>query len=278
MEIDLEASVRKRFVELPSNCMHPFEFRSRIGNINPRAVMMDPQRHPRQVCYLVPGERSSLTARIPHTARKAPPSPIKPQFPSQNNGTPSARRIMGGRTPGKAPPSFAAPTILSRARLASNSHSAAGPSQPSPERSKRPPSSAHFNPTLPPKAPAYPRPPRRDETIISANGSPIANPWGQRQPTVLEEPEHEQETVPRSQKPPIESTSRPGLLEKRDPSATILFSVRTRSGVLVELDPNITPNNSDEDPFSQLTESAKKDVRADVMKLAERYGLLNVKA
>ncbi|KAF8840590.1 hypothetical protein BDN67DRAFT_903254 [Paxillus ammoniavirescens] len=43
-----------------------------------------------------------------------------------------------------------------------------------------PPSSATFNPTmLPPKAPTYPtlRPPRRDESMLSVNGSPLANPY-----------------------------------------------------------------------------------------------------
>lgn len=44
----------------------------------------------------------------------------------------------------------------------------------------RPPSSATFNPTmLPPKAPTYPtlRAPRRDESMLSVNGSPLANPY-----------------------------------------------------------------------------------------------------
>lgn len=47
-------------------------------------------------------------------------------------------------------------------------------------RRTRPPSIATFNPTmLPPKAPTYPtlRAPRRDESMLSVNGSPLANPY-----------------------------------------------------------------------------------------------------
>jgi hypothetical protein len=43
----------------------------------------------------------------------------------------------------------------------------------------RPPSSATFNPVLPPKTPVYPtaRLPRLNESMLSVNGSPIANPY-----------------------------------------------------------------------------------------------------
>jgi len=46
-------------------------------------------------------------------------------------------------------------------------------------RSTRPPSSATFNPALPTKAPAYPNPrlPRLNESMLSVNGSPLANPY-----------------------------------------------------------------------------------------------------
>ncbi|KIJ61150.1 hypothetical protein HYDPIDRAFT_116458 [Hydnomerulius pinastri MD-312] len=58
-----------------------------------------------------------------------------------------------------------------------------GPSPSKPlttQQRTRPPSSATFNPTmLPPKAPTYPalRAPRRDESMLSVNGSPLANPY-----------------------------------------------------------------------------------------------------
>lgn len=38
------------------------------------------------------------------------------------------------------------------------------------------PSSALFNPALP-KTPAYPRRPRANESLLSANGSPLTNPY-----------------------------------------------------------------------------------------------------
>ena len=58
---------------------------------------------------------------------------------------------------------------------------AASPAKPNATTNQRtrPPSSATFNPTmLPPKAPTYPtRAPRRDESMLSVNGSPLANPY-----------------------------------------------------------------------------------------------------
>ena len=58
---------------------------------------------------------------------------------------------------------------------------AASPTKPNATTNQRtrPPSSATFNPTmLPPKAPTYPtRAPRRDESMLSVNGSPLANPY-----------------------------------------------------------------------------------------------------
>lgn len=48
-----------------------------------------------------------------------------------------------------------------------------------PNQRTRPPSSTTFNPTLPSKAPTYPtlRAPRHDESMLSVNGSPLANPY-----------------------------------------------------------------------------------------------------
>jgi len=46
-------------------------------------------------------------------------------------------------------------------------------------RKNQPPSSATFNPSLPPTTPAYPnaRLPRMNESLLSLNGSPLANPF-----------------------------------------------------------------------------------------------------
>jgi hypothetical protein len=49
-----------------------------------------------------------------------------------------------------------------------------------PHNSRRPPSSTTFNPVIP-KTPAYPNPstrlPRKNESMLSVNGSPLANPF-----------------------------------------------------------------------------------------------------
>lgn len=60
-------------------------------------------------------------------------------------------------------------------------------SRPGPVTQQRVPSSSTFNPALPPKTPMYPsgssgepptmRLPRRDESMLSVNGSPLANPY-----------------------------------------------------------------------------------------------------
>ena len=62
----------------------------------------------------------------------------------------------------------------------------ASPSKPGPSsnttvpRPTKPPSSATFNPVLPPKTPHYPNPrlPRLNENMLSLNGSPLSNPYG----------------------------------------------------------------------------------------------------
>lgn len=61
-------------------------------------------------------------------------------------------------------------------------------SRPGPTTQQRVPSSSTFNPALPPKTPKYPggslgepptamRLPRKDESMLSVNGSPLANPY-----------------------------------------------------------------------------------------------------
>ncbi|KAI0050423.1 hypothetical protein FA95DRAFT_1555758 [Auriscalpium vulgare] len=100
-------------------------------------------------------------------------------------------RIMSV-TPQKKP-SFTTGTAASRSRVASaktpgtirpaSPHKPMRPASPSklptsPSKSRpRPPSSASFAPALP-KTPAYPpRWPRRDESMLSVNGSPLTNPY-----------------------------------------------------------------------------------------------------
>lgn len=95
----------------------------------------------------------------------------KKKPPPANMGTAKLTRTFSAaapRTPGQFRPNFRLPSV--------------SPQKPSTLRtspSKRPPSSVTFAPTLPVKTPAYPalRAPRRDESMLSINGSPLANPY-----------------------------------------------------------------------------------------------------
>ncbi|KAI0314025.1 hypothetical protein OF83DRAFT_1175143 [Amylostereum chailletii] len=142
------------------------------------------------------GEGSSKTgahegnpARATKAARMAPVSPQKkPPFSSgpgpsrpRLNSTNTASTTKGlRRAPSPSPhkptrqPTVpqprqpSRPTSPSKIATASSSNNPARP---------RPPSSATFNPALP-KTPAYPpRWPRKHESMLSINGSPLANPY-----------------------------------------------------------------------------------------------------
>jgi len=88
-------------------------------------------------------------------------------------------------SPQKRPPSSIALPSYSKSRPPSPvkahlSKSNVGPSG----HNNLVPSSSHFNPTLPPKTPSLPsrnnaaiRLPRKDENLLSINGSPLANPY-----------------------------------------------------------------------------------------------------
>ncbi|THH20568.1 hypothetical protein EW146_g819 [Bondarzewia mesenterica] len=71
------------------------------------------------------------------------------------------------------------PALIPQSRPPSRaaSPSKASTSKMNPPRTTRPPTSATFNPVIP-KIPAYPpRWPRKDESMLSVNGSPLANPY-----------------------------------------------------------------------------------------------------
>ncbi|KAG9037372.1 hypothetical protein FS837_001443 [Tulasnella sp. UAMH 9824] len=213
------------------------------------------------------------------TARRAPLSPTKPSTNSINRPsmTPKASRLMpstvGGRTTPVAKP--VQPTALSRARFASASNPIAArinlpsPSKPTAAATMRPPSTTDFAPNLPPKTPAYPRPRavRQTDTLVSANGSPLTNPWG---PGSIPEEGEESGTGGRSGRGKELSPNSP---PPPRPKFSFL-SLQTTKGATVRLDPNIDANS--DDPLAGLTDSAKKEIRDSVLKLAERYGGLKL--
>ncbi|OJA10574.1 hypothetical protein AZE42_04635 [Rhizopogon vesiculosus] len=110
------------------------------------------------------GERAVKNARIVLATPKKKPPPA-------NTGTAKLTRTFSAaapRTPGQFRTNVRFPSV--------------SPQKPSTLRtspSKRPPSSVTFAPTLPAKTPVYPalRAPRRDESMLSMNGSPLANPY-----------------------------------------------------------------------------------------------------
>ncbi|KAG2145814.1 hypothetical protein DEU56DRAFT_788158 [Suillus clintonianus] len=138
------------------------------------------------------GERAVKNAKMMHATPKKKPPPA-------NTGTAQRIRTFSAavpRTPGQLRttsrfPSVspqkpsALPTSPSKLRVPSpfKVPSSPGRSMPwnakPPSQAKRPPTSATFAPTLPVKAPTYPtlRAPRRDESMLSLNGSPLANPY-----------------------------------------------------------------------------------------------------
>lgn len=89
--------------------------------------------------------------------------------------------FTGSPSPTKMKPTFGTfgrppPRPTSPSKLGQSSQ----PSNISTPRTTKPPSSATFNPVLHPKIPLYPNPrlPRLNESMLSLNGSPLANPYG----------------------------------------------------------------------------------------------------
>lgn len=114
--------------------------------------------------------------------------------------------------------------------------------------------------------------------MLSANGSPIANPlmpasFGtsgeQLIKTAIPEGDEGDTASASLNSPPHHE--REG---QRIAPGGVSFSFKTLDGGQVELDPNMSPRKNEE--FVGLTDSAKKVVRDSVLKLAERYGELRV--
>lgn len=146
--------------------------------------------------------------RAMKNARMQPPSPQKMAGSSTGPGTAQRSRMLSGttKTPGtaktmarvaqqftpqKSRPPFNNTTSTYNPRPLSRpasplKHQSSNPNVGAQGQINRIPSSS-FNPTLPPKTPAYPahnnqpnttmRLPRKDENMLSINGSPLANPY-----------------------------------------------------------------------------------------------------
>lgn len=98
--------------------------------------------------------------------------------PFSTANTPGTSRNPTRVQPSPSPYKFGKPPPFIPVRSTSPSKLTNGTTHHQPQRTRMP-SSATFNPTMPKKAPTYPavRAPRRDESMLSVNGSPLANPY-----------------------------------------------------------------------------------------------------
>ncbi|PBK74906.1 hypothetical protein ARMSODRAFT_496247 [Armillaria solidipes] len=138
----------------------------------PRALknarLESPQRKPGSSTGPGTAQRARLLSGVVKTPGKGRPLPRVPQSPSPQKSR---------------PPFNAGPGAAFQSKLPSPSK----PKSNNPLTRSRVPSLSTFNPTLPPKTPGYPgskppnsnviRMPRRDESMLSVNGSPLANPF-----------------------------------------------------------------------------------------------------
>ncbi|KAL4067400.1 hypothetical protein V8B97DRAFT_1975782 [Scleroderma yunnanense] len=122
----------------------------------------------------------SEPTRALKSARIATATPKKKGgFPNPfSTNTPGTSRSTMRIQPSPSPHKLGKPPPFMPTRGVSPSKLLNGNTNKQPQR-QRVPSSATFNPVLPPHAPTYPalRAPRRDESMLSVNGSPLANPY-----------------------------------------------------------------------------------------------------
>ncbi|KAG5642673.1 hypothetical protein DXG03_002357 [Asterophora parasitica] len=145
-------------------------------------------------------EGKDFEAKAPKNARLTNLATPKKAGSSTGPGTAQRARLLanGNKTPGMSrtmarvppSPSPAKPRPPFGSNVGSSTFHSRQPFRPtSPAKAaaaslSRVPSSSSFNPELPPKTPRYPsggpptlRLPRRDESMLSVNGSPLANPY-----------------------------------------------------------------------------------------------------
>ncbi|KAI0259822.1 hypothetical protein BC834DRAFT_832825 [Gloeopeniophorella convolvens] len=249
------------------------------------------------------GEHHARAAKNP---RIAPPSPQKKHPPPVGIGAPS--RLPGPKTPGvtRVQRISAAPTPSPRklARVPSNPTARpASPTKPTAaslaRQTVRVPSASTFKPAIP-KTPAYPpRWPRKDENMLSVNGSPLANPFelglgwlaegdteAENNPgralrraasniIIRQDPSFAAGSTSNSQAshsqdlPRSRSDSRPGgIAASHSGQMAARVAVPTRDGHLLEFNPLLTSPGA-LDKLEGITDSAKKQAKEDMSKLVQ---------
>ncbi|KAI0247141.1 hypothetical protein BJV78DRAFT_1285787 [Lactifluus subvellereus] len=249
--------------------------------------------------------------RAAKNPRIAPPSPQK-KLPPQNaalsrvhvSKTPGTSRIQGF----SAAPS---PSPRKLARIPSSTlprpTSPAKPTAASLARQVRVPSASTFKPAIP-KTPAYPpRWPRKDESMLSINGSPLANPYELGLDWLAEGDAAEEDgpgravlrrtasnivirrdpsfAVPsntsgtlnhhqsghsrsNSQSHPHSNSRAEGIAASNSGHMAARVAVPTRDGHLLEFDPLLTSPGA-LDKLEGITDSAKKQAKEDMSKLVQ---------
>ncbi|KAI6130905.1 hypothetical protein EDD17DRAFT_1568680 [Pisolithus thermaeus] len=127
------------------------------------------------------GANDNEPPRALKSARVAVATPRKKgasSNPFSAANTPGTSRNPIRVQPSPSPHKLGKPPPFVPVRSTSPSKLTNGTTHHQPQRSRMP-SSATFNPTMPTQAPTYPalRAPRRDESMLSVNGSPLANPY-----------------------------------------------------------------------------------------------------
>ncbi|KAI9443102.1 hypothetical protein H4582DRAFT_1922358 [Lactarius indigo] len=155
-------------------------------------------------------------SRASKNPRIAPPSPQK-KPPPPGNGPPPRAHVP--RTPGTRTSTLPTPSPRKLARVPSStlprSASPTKPTAASLARQVRVPSTSTFKPAIP-KTPAYPpRWPRRDESMLSVNGSPLANPYELGLEWLAEDGTEEEGGAPSR---PILRRTASNIVIRRDPS------------------------------------------------------------
>ncbi|TFK70359.1 hypothetical protein BDN72DRAFT_795291 [Pluteus cervinus] len=182
------------------------------------------------------------------------------------NRTPSASRTLS-RIPASPSPQKPRPPFSTSTNPSSSNRPPSRPTSPVKHPSSKPglnrvPSSSTFNPTLPPKTPAYPggsqgRLPQKGESMLSVNGSPIANPFdlGMKwfKTVALGESDQEEETQPVDQ-PVAPKRTGSDIIVRRDPSVAFggLHSRTNSQGSLFSSSSQPATQSSQSSAFSHL--------------------------
>lgn len=173
---------------------------------NPRIMAATPQKKP-------PFATGSRLPKTPGTARTMRRIPSAAPSPSPHKGLRPPILISHSRPPSR-------PVSPAKPSTSTTAHS----------RSVRPPSTAIFNPAIPKTLPYPPRWPRKDESMLSINGSPLANPfelgltWLADDPPLREADEGNKGFRPVSKS---QSRSNSNIVIRRDPSHTSLIASST---------------------------------------------------